>query len=349
MMQKARQTSRRHPFWCGKKKTSLFFALLQVSPVSLRVSKFSQIFFSSSTTFAGQHRPKKFARRRVTEKVSIALLSRFCPGGVPTSHLGPRESQWFFSKTATPKRGFTAEARLPPADVDFLHWREAGVGDGWVSNKNTYKITYIMSNWCQLMKVGQESWWLTCWLATRQWLVEDSCPYSWMSITRCLKLVDYSVTRQPFWKPPRSNLTPQHPVGWLEIWDIWIVSHSPPQTHENTAQPKCVNLGSNLIQPYAIPTWLVCFFPFCIVSLYLLAHFFGGIHSPQPQLPWFHIWFHIFGGASFGGALFDLHGQVGHGLCQHVYSGAADGRSRSGGRKFGRERFVNLEIMITFF
>ena len=68
----------------------------------------------------------------------------------------------------------------------------------------------------------------------------------------------------------------------------------------------------------------------------------GGIHSPQPQLPWFHIWFHVFGGASFGGALFDLHGQVGDGLCQHVYSGAADGRSRSGGRKFGRERFCQL-------
>lgn len=85
------------------------------------------------------------------------------------------------------------------------------------------------------------------------------------------------------------------------------------------------------------------------VSLSFWPIFWGGIHSPQPQLPWFHIWFHVFGGASFGGALFDLHGQVGYGLCQHVNSGAADGRSRSGGPKFGRERCVNLEIMITFF
>jgi len=217
MMQKARQTSRRHPFWCGKKKTSLFFALLQVSPVSLRVSKFSQIFFSSSTTFAGQHRicPKAPRYGKGFHRIAEQILPWWCAN---IASWTPEESPWCGSKNGeTAGVSPRAQARLPPADVDFLHWREAGVGDGWVSNKNTYKITYIMSNWCQLMKVGQESWWLTCWLATRQWLVEDSCPYSWMSITRCLKLVDYSVTRQPFWKPPRSNLTPQYPVGWLEI------------------------------------------------------------------------------------------------------------------------------------
>ena len=45
------------------------------------------------------------------------------------------------------------QARLPPADVDFLHWREAGVGDGWVSNKKNLQ-DYIMSN----LMSADESW-----------------------------------------------------------------------------------------------------------------------------------------------------------------------------------------------
>lgn len=261
-----KRRAKRHdvtPFDVGKRRLPCFLPCYKSVPFhlfSLRVSKFSQIFcciindLCWTTSFLS-----KIPRRRVTEKVSIALPSRFCPGGVPTSPFGPRdESQWCcFPKRRNPK-GVSprAQARLPPADVDFLHWREAG--DGYLVGFLTKIPTRLHTSchiWCQLMKVGlmkvgQESWWLTCWLATRQWLVEDSCPYSWMSITRCFQLVDYSVTRQPFWKPPRSNLTPQYPVGWLEIWDIRIVSHSPPQTHEKTAQPKSVNLGSNLIQPH---------------------------------------------------------------------------------------------------
>ena len=247
MMQKARQTSRRHPFWCGKKKTSSFFALLQVSPVSFRVSKFSRICCIINDLCWTTSSPK-IPRRRVTEKVSIALPSRFCPGGVPTSPLGPRdESQWCGSKNGETETGFHRGPRhdfLLRMWISYIGGKQVLVMVIWLGfqQKETYKITSCQI-WCQLMKVGQESWWLTCWLATRQWLVENSCPYSWMSITRCLKLVDYSVTRQPFWKPPRSNLTPQYPVGWLETWDIWIVSHSPPQTHEKTAQPKMCKSG----------------------------------------------------------------------------------------------------------